>query len=181
MLLSILRLIIDVVTAVFGGALLLRFWMQVVRIRPPTSIAHFLFQVTDWFVRPARRILPGFGGYDWVCLIGAVLPAILSALFDCWLNKIFSIRILALLSTLTFITWIIYGFMGLLILQVIFSWVNPHAPLAPFVNALTYPLLSPVRRLIPQIGGLDLSTLIVFILLQIGLRVITSFIFSNLI
>jgi YggT family protein len=45
----------------------------------------------------------------------------------------------------------------LLILEVIFSWVNPHAPLAPFVRALNEPLLSPIRRVVPAIGGIDFT------------------------
>jgi YggT family protein len=57
--------------------------------------------------------------------------------------------------------------MGLLIIEVIFSWINPHAPLAPFVRALTDPLLRPLRRVIPPLGGLDLTVLVAVILLQI--------------
>jgi YggT family protein len=45
--------------------------------------------------------------------------------------------------------------------------VNPHAPLAPFVSALNYPLLRPIRRVIPPIGGVDFSVLVALILLQI--------------
>jgi YggT family protein len=65
------------------------------------------------------------------------------------------------------VNWIIYGFMGLLIIEVIFSWVNPYAPLAPFVRALNDPLLRPIRRVIPPIGGIDFSVLVAFLLLQI--------------
>jgi YggT family protein len=49
--------------------------------------------------------------------------------------------------------WVLYSLFMLLILEVIFSWVNPHAPLAPFVRALNEPLLSPIRRVVPAIGG----------------------------
>jgi YggT family protein len=59
---SIFTLIIDTVAIVLAGALLLRFWMQAVRVRPPMEIAQFAYQLTDWLVRPLRRILPGAGG-----------------------------------------------------------------------------------------------------------------------
>ena len=59
MLNSILTLIVDTVAAVLGGVLLLRFWMQVVRVRPPAALGQFTFQLTDWLVRPLRRVLPG--------------------------------------------------------------------------------------------------------------------------
>ena len=53
--LPILQLIVDTVAGVVGGVLLLRFWMQVTRVRPPTSVAQFTFTLTDWLVRPLRR------------------------------------------------------------------------------------------------------------------------------
>jgi YggT family protein len=66
-----------------------------------------------------------------------------------------------------FLNWIIYGFIALLIIEVVFSWINPHAPLAPFIHALNDPLLRPLRRVIPPIGGIDLTVLVALILLQV--------------
>jgi YggT family protein len=71
-----------------------------------------------------------------------------------------------------FLNWIIYGFMALLIIEAVFSWINPHAPLAPFIHALNDPLLRPLRRVIPPIGGIDLTVLVALILLQILQRVL---------
>ena len=71
-----------------------------------------------------------------------------------------------------FLQWILYGFMALLIIEAIFSWVNPHAPLAPFVRAMNEPLLRPLRRVVPLIGSLDLSLLVALILLQIAQAVL---------
>jgi YggT family protein len=158
-------LIVDTVAGVIGGVLLLRFWMQVTRVRPPASIAQFTFTLTDWLVRPLRRILPGVGGYDWASLIGAFLVVLVAStvlLLAGWSGQ--GVLLYALFR---FLNWIIYGFMGLLIIEVIFSWINPHAPLAPFVHALNDPLLRPLRRMIPPVGGLDLSVLVALILLQI--------------
>jgi YggT family protein len=56
---------------------------------------------------------------------------------------------------------------------VIFSWVNPHAPLAPFVQALNSPLLRPIRRVIPLLGGLDISPMVLFLLLQVASKLLT--------
>lgn len=58
---SILKLIVDVAAGLLGGVLLLRFWMQAIRVRPPSSVAQFTFQLSDWLVRPLRRIVPGMG------------------------------------------------------------------------------------------------------------------------
>jgi YggT family protein len=64
--------------------------------------------------------------------------------------------------------------MASLVIDAVFSWVNPHAPLAPFVRALNDPLLRPLRRIIPLIGNVDLSPLAALLLLQIGLRLVSS-------
>lgn len=164
--LSILMLIVDTIAVLLGGVLLLRFWMQAIRVRPPSSVAQFTFQLSDWLVRPMRRIVPGVGGYDWASLLGAFLIVLLAT----------SVRLLAgfpfeavlLIALHRFLQWILYGFMILLVIEAIFSWVNPHAPLAPFVRAMNEPLLRPLRRVVPLIGNLDLSLLVALVLLQIA-------------
>lgn len=178
MLNSILTLIIDSVAAVLGGVLLLRFWMQVVRVRPPSSLGQFTFQLTDWLVRPLRRLLPGVGGYDWASLIGAFVVIFAAVALDLLLFSRLVPQYLVLLAVLRFFEWVFYGFMGLIILEAVFSWVNPYAPLAPFVRALNDPLLRPLRRIIPLVGSVDLSPLAALILLQIGLRLVSALVMS---
>ncbi len=164
--LTIVQLIVNTIASLLGGLLLLRFWMQAIRVRPPSTVAQFTFQLTDWLVRPLRRIVPGVGGYDWASLIGAFVIVVLasSLMFIAGLGW----EAVLLMSLHRLLTWITYLFMALLIIEVIFSWVNPHAPLAPFVHALNDPLLRPLRRVVPLVGGLDLSLLVALILLQIA-------------
>ena len=178
MLNGILTLIVDSAAGVLGGVLLLRFWMQVVRVRPPNSIGQFTFQLTDWLVRPLRRLLPGAGGYDWASLIGAFLVIVVAVTIDLALFSTFSPQYLLPLSLLRLCEWVFYGFMGLIIIEAVFSWVNPHAPLAPFIRALNDPLLRPLRRVIPLIGNIDLSPLVALILLRIGLQLVSTVITS---
>jgi YggT family protein len=163
--LPILQLIVDTVAGVLGGVLLLRFWMQVIRVRPPASVGQFTFTLSDWLVRPLRRIVPGMGGYDWASLIGAFLVVLAASSLMLLFGA--SGQMVLLYALYRLVNWIIYGFMGLLIIEVIFSWVNPYAPLAPFVRALNDPLLRPIRRVVPPIGGIDFSVLVAFLLLQI--------------
>ena len=164
--LSILQLIVDAIATVLGGVLLLRFWMQAIRVRPPAAVAHFTFTLSDWLVRPLRRIVPGVGGYDWASLIGAFLVVLLasSVLF---LGGVPG-SVVFQNALYRFLNWILYGFMALLVIEAIFSWINPQAPLAPLVRALNDPLLRPLRRVVPLLGGLDLSLLVALILLQIA-------------
>lgn len=164
--LSILQLIVDAIATIIGGALLLRFWMQAIRVRPPASVAQFTFTVSDWLVKPLRRLVPGVGGYDWASLIGAFLIVVLASC----LTLLWGADLLGAVrwGLFRFFSWILYGFMALLIVEAVFSWINPQAPLAPFVRALNDPLLRPLRRVVPLLGGLDLSMLVALILLQIA-------------
>ncbi|NML61026.1 YggT family protein [Massilia sp. RP-1-19] len=168
-------MIVDAVATILGGILLLRFWMQAIRVRPPASVAQFTFTLSDWLVRPLRRIVPGVGGYDWASLIGAFLVILLATSVVLLTGA--SGEAMFLLALYRFFTWIIYGFIALLIIEAIFSWVNPHAPLAPFVRALNDPLLRPLRRVVPLVGGLDLSLLVALILLQIA-QVVLGMVFG---
>jgi YggT family protein len=171
---NIVSLIVHTVAAIFATILLLRFWTQAVRVRPPSSIGAFMYQLSDWLVKPLRKLLPGFGGYDWACLAGAFLVSLLTVAFDLWLASVLSVEFLFVQAIFRLIEWMLYGFMGLIIIEVIFSWVNPHAPLAPFVGALTDPLMRPLRRIIPLVGSIDLSPLVAFLLLRIALYLVNA-------
>ncbi|MFZ6766457.1 YggT family protein [Undibacterium sp. Di26W] len=174
MLYEIFTFVIDTVTGLFAGFLLLRFWMQVQRVRPPMGLAQAIFQLTDWLVHPIRRVVPGFRGYDWATLIAAFLVSLLAMVLDVWLISHFSLNTILLLAVFRMVQWILYGLMALLVLEAIFSWVNPQAPFAPFIRALNEPLLSPLRKLIPPLGGLDFSPLVALIILQILNKVLSE-------
>src|ERR1700692_85492 len=75
---SIFFMIVDVVASMLAGVLLLRFWMQVGRVRAPPNLGQFVFQLSDWLFKPLRKVLPGIGGYDWASLLGAFLVVALS-------------------------------------------------------------------------------------------------------
>jgi YggT family protein len=164
---NIFTLIIETIASVLGGVLLLRFWIQAVRVRPPQQLAQFIFTLSDWAVRPLRRLLPGVGGYDWASLIGAALVAVICILLELGVRSALNASLIFSLSALLFFQWVFYGLIALLIIEAIFSWVNPNAPLAPFVRALNEPLLRPLRRIIPLIGNIDLSPLAALILLRV--------------
>jgi YggT family protein len=170
--LVILQLVVDAAAGVLGGVLLLRFWMQAIRVRPPAQVAHFTFTLTDWLVRPLRRIVPGVGGYDWASLLGAFLVVLVAT--SVLLLAGLGFQVIFIEAVARFLSWMVYGLIALLIIEAIFSWVNPHAPLAPFVHALNAPLLRPIRRVVPPIGGIDFSLLVALILLQIALFIINK-------
>ena len=171
---NIVSLIIDTVATLLAGVLLLRFWMQAVRVRPPFSLGQFMFKTTDWLVLPLRRLLPGVGGFDWASLVGGLLVALLSVAIELGVRSAFAVEPWLMLSLRSLLHWVIYGFIGLLFMEVIFSWVNPDAPLAPIVRALNQPLMRPLRRFIPPIAGVDLSPILAFLMLRVVLYVTDS-------
>jgi YggT family protein len=171
---NIFSLIVGTVSSVLAAVLLLRFWVQAVRVRPPSSLGQFMFSLTDWLVKPLRRLLPGVGGYDWASLIAAFVVALVSVVLELWLLSALSVETAALGAIVRLLQWILYGFMGLIIIEVIISWVNPHAPLAPLIRALNDPLMRPLRRVIPPVGNVDLSPLVAFVLLRIALYLVNA-------
>lgn len=181
MLTQILLLIVDTVCGLLTLALLARFTLQGVRASFRNPLGHFVIAITDWAVRPARRLIPGLGGYDLATLLLAWLAQVV-ALGIAWAlaaalgsvgavspAPIFTILALALAAT---VKLAIYLLIGVVLASVIFSWVNPHAPLADVCDAVSRPLLRPFRRFIPPLGGVDLSPLALLLVLQIGLMLL---------
>jgi YggT family protein len=169
-----LRFLIDTAFAFVVYAALLRFIMQWLRAPFRNPIGQAVTALTDWAVKPLRKLLPGFGGYDWASLFFAWLGQVL------WLAALaalggaeFSATLagyllsLAVVELLKASLWIL---IGAVFLQAILSWVAPDGPLAGVLNALTFRVLAPIRRVIPPLGGsLDLSPLFVIVLAQLAL------------
>ncbi len=175
---SIFNLVIDTVATIVAGLLLFRFWMQAVRVRPPFSLGQFIFRLTDWLVLPLRKLLPGMGGYDWASLAGACLVLMASIAIQLGVRSAFAVDAWLLLSLLALVHAIAYGLIGLIFLEVILSWVNPQAPIAPTVRALTEPVLRPFRRVLPSIAGIDLSPILAFLALRILVFVVESVVYG---
>jgi len=154
-------------------AALVRFWMQALRAPARNPIAQFSMALTDFLVRPLRRVIPGLMRLDAASLVAAwllefVLQFLLAMLFGSSpLEYPRVIPALAFLALVELLRLSVYVFMGAILIQVVLSWVSPHHPVAPFFDALTRPLLRPVQRAIPPVGGVDISPLFVFIFLQL--------------
>lgn len=165
-----------VITAIFDLFILValvRFWMQAFRAPTRNPIAQFTMALTDWAVKPLRRVIPGVFNLDWASLIVAWAFQFLLEFLLLLLLGASPIDNPAVLSALLFLSLVkmvrlsIYVFMGALIIQVVLSWVNTNHPVMPFFDAMTRPFLRPVRRVIPLIGGVDISPLFVFLFFQL--------------
>jgi len=155
-------------------ALFLRFWMQWVRVPFHNPFAQFVLRVTDFAVRPLRRVIPGFFGLDWASLIPFYGAELLSVLGSHWLlDYPFAVAgfavlpaflLLALAAALRLALYLLIGF---ILLQAVLSWVNPFSSHAPLVYALARPVLKPFQKLVPPIGGVDLTPMVALIVVQL--------------
>jgi YggT family protein len=151
--------------------MLLRFWIHFTRVNPPAQIGNFIYIFTNWIVGPLSKVIPGVNKQKWASLLCSILAAAIATCIKSQLiTPFFMYKFVLILAFLTFFNWVVYGIMGLLILEVVFSWVNPQAPLAPLIRALNGPILRPIRSIIPPISGIDLSILIAFVVLNIVSR-----------
>jgi len=166
-------MVLDAVFDLVILAALVRFWMQALRAPARNPIAQFSMALTDFAVKPLRRVVPGLFRLDLASLLAAwllelALQVLLMLLFGTSLIEYPGvIPVLVFQSFVLLVRLSIYVFMGAIIIQAVLSWVGPHHPVAPFFDALTRPFLRPVQRAIPPIGGVDISPLFVFIFFQL--------------
>ncbi|MCK9389794.1 MAG: YggT family protein [Sulfuritalea sp.] len=180
MLAQIVLFILDTVCGFLTLALLVRFAMQWMRVPFRNPLGQFIVAVTDWMVRPLRRLIPSLFGLDTASLLLAWLwQAVYQGIALGFSGTLLAVSpaptlVVALLAALEVAKISVYLVIGAVLVSAVFSWVNPYAPLAGVFNTLTNPLLRPFRRVIPPIGGVDLSPLALLLLLQIVLFVIAG-------
>lgn len=166
--------VLDALFHLFILAALVRFWMQALRAPARNPIAQFTMALTDFAVKPLRRIVPGAFNLDWASLIVAfafefLLQFLLLLLLLGATPNLESLSVLLFLAFVKLIRLTIYVFIGAIIIQAVLSWVNPNHPVAPFFHALTHPFLKPFQRAVPLIGGVDITPVLVLIALQLVL------------
>lgn len=176
---QVLQFLIDTLFFFLIAACLLRAWMNANRIRLAQQPGPFVMALTDWLVAPLRRVLPralaqsnldggsllaalllalGYGVATWLIWAGGdaalALPWVLSA----------GLRVLVR-SALQLVMLLAFAY-------AILSWVQPRSPVMYALAHIVEPLVRPLRRVVPTIGGVDLSVLVLIILAQIGLMLV---------
>jgi YggT family protein len=173
MLYQIISLLLEVVAGILGGACLLRLYMQHQRIpmssRSGNPLGRFVFALTDWLVLPLRRVVPAVGRWDVSSLLAAYLLALTQFLL-LWLlagaqDGLFAVPILAAFGVLRLA---ISGMTGIVIVYAVLSWLPTQSAMSDVIGRLCAPPLTPIRRLLPLVGGIDLSPLVLLVLLQIA-------------
>lgn len=179
MLIRIFTFLLETLFFVLIAAALLRAWMNWVRVNLRVQPGSFVMALTDWLVKPLRRTLPKAltqSRIDWASVVAAALLALAYALLWGLLSGLdlspmafgglllFALKMLLRVALQTLLV-LVLGY-------AILSWVQPGSPAYGLLARLTEPVLSPLRRVVPLIGGVDLSALALLLLLQIGLMVL---------
>ncbi|CAM5456192.1 YggT family protein [Eoetvoesiella caeni] len=183
MLSDTLRLIIDIVFSLFGIMLILRAWAYAIRLHPFNPYSQAVIRSTDWLVQPLKRLVPTGNRIDYPSLLACWLIAFIYLLLI-WVTSTGVLLPLASLlpavaaSLLTVLKWLFNLILWVTLIQAVLSWVNPLAPIMPVLHTLTAPLLDPIRKVLPNLGGLDFSPLVLLIVAQILVGIFGSLSYS---
>ena len=170
MLFQIASFLLDVVGGLLAGACLLRLYMQWQRIPFGNPVGGLVFALSNWIVLPLRKLIPPAGRWDLASLVAAALLQLA--------QYFLLILLIGFASAWAWLPWlalfglarvVVSGLMGLLIVYAVMSWVQARSPMADVIARLSEPVLRPFRRIIPLMGGIDLSPLAVLVLLQVAM------------
>lgn len=168
-------LLVNAILGFYLFSIVLRFLLQVARADYRNPVSQFIVKVTNPVLAPMRRFIPGFGGLDIASLVLALLVEMvaitLSALF------LLGFDFYALPSGVSIFAWAVLGVCGLflkfyfwgLLISVIASWIaaGSYNPALILLQQVLEPVMRPVRRLLPDTGGIDISPIVVFLSIQV--------------
>lgn len=164
MLADIARFLLEILGSILVALLLLRAWMRYIGMPSRNPVAQFTFAMTNWLVGPLSRVMPTRSRIDWASVLAALVITVAVVLL---MRAIVGMPIpwdIALVAALRqLVIWGLNVIVWVTIIYVVISWVNPHAPFAPAFELLLRPLLAPIRRIVPAVGGFDLSPMVLLI------------------
>ncbi|MFT5236375.1 MAG: YggT family protein [Shewanella sp.] len=147
---------------------ILRIWLQLAKADFYNPFSQFIVKATHPVVAPMRRVLPSIGAFDTASVVLALLVVTakfvtLSLIAGAQINLL-TILLISVVSVFKQAGVLLFW---MLIIKAVLSWVSQgQNPVEMVMGQLTEPLLSPIRRILPSMGGLDLSLLILMVLLN---------------
>ena len=173
MLRDITTLLVDTVVVFLVVLLLLRFHFQWLRVPFRNAVGEFVLATTSWMVLPARRVIPGLAGLDLATLLLAWIIQALGVWIEAQIRGLDpGVLGTALAALIDLLRYSLYILVAAVIIEVVFSWINPGTPAAPVLAALTRPFLRPLRRYVPPVGQFDLTPLVLVVAAQVLLIVL---------
>jgi YggT family protein len=173
--------LLDTLLGLFTLSVLLRFYLQLVGAPFHNPISQAVVALTNFAVRPARRVIPAWSGLDLSTLVLAFISQLLLQLGTLWLRE-YPILVatgaayaaMSGLALLALLRLSVYIFLYAVLIQAILSWINPHTPAAPVLDSLTRPLLKPLQKRFGAGGGIDMTPLIIIIAAQLLLILVVN-------
>lgn len=163
--------LLDALLLPFVAVLLFRFhavWLNVPMRNP---IGEFIMAITDFLVLRTRRYVAPVAGLDSATLLLALLGEMLYLVATQWAHGYplhgFPLPGLLMLALVKLLKISLYLLIIAVFAQAILSWVNPHSPVSPLLNSVTRRFLQPLRRVVPLLGNIDLTPLLLFIICQL--------------
>ena len=165
---QIATFLIDTIVSFLVFLLLARFHFQWLRVPFRNPMGEFLLATTSWIVMPARRVVPGLAGLD---LASLILAWVLQAA-GLWAQATIagaepSGIAIAAIAAVDLVRYSVYILVFAVFVQVAISWINPDAPLGPLFDMVTRPFLRPLRRVVPPVGRVDLTPMVLLIILYV--------------
>lgn len=175
MLARIVEFLVGTLADLLAFVLLLRLLMQATRTSFANPLGETVVALSNWAVRPLRRVLPPLGPVDSSSLVPAWLAQWLALVVIVTVRGVepswLALLALSAVETLRIGVWV---WVIALLAQAVVSWVNPYSPFASPLAQLNRPLLRPIQRVVPPLGRIDLSPLVAILLLQVLLIVLDS-------
>lgn len=161
--------LVSTIIDLYVAAILLRLLLQWVRADFYNPLSQFLIKVTNPTVIPARRIVPSIGKLDTASVVVMLLLELAQLVIINLISQAdYGFQFLLLFAIKKLLVTLLMTYFVLIIARVLVSWIANQSrhPLIPLIYQLTEPVLRPINRLLPPIGGIDLSPLFVLIALR---------------
>ena len=161
--------LISTITDLYVAAILLRLLLQWVRADFYNPLSQFLIKVTNPVLVPARRLIPSIGKLDTASVVVMLMLELVQLAIISQLTQAgYVLQFLLLFSVKKLLVTLLVTYFVLVIARIIISWIASQSrhPLIPLIYQLTEPVLRPFSKLVPPIGGIDLSPLFVLITLR---------------
>ncbi|AIZ35138.1 YggT family protein [Pseudomonas sp. K1(2024)] len=163
--------VVQTLVSLYLVIVLLRFVLQLVKANFYNPLSQFTVRATQPLLKPIRRIVPSIAGLDTSSLLLAIVIQALLMAFVLMLTygTIGDLPHLLIWAILGITSLFLKIFWVAMIVMVIVSWIAPnsHNPAAELAYQISEPVLAPFRRLVPNLGGLDISPIFAFIAIQV--------------
>jgi len=168
---EIFTLVLDTLSSLYLMIILLRFIFQVSRADFYNPISQFVVKATNPLLIPIRRIVPSIGGIDTSSIVLAiifqtlVISLKLLVLSGSLANPLFLLAV----SVVMILDVVLKIYFWSLIIMIVASWIAPGSghPALVLINQIVEPIMQPFRKVLPPMGGLDLSPILAFIVIQV--------------